>query len=321
MTVSIEERSWLVDRRVLGQRQRDRRHDVRPRHPVLGDQAEELVEVEPRHRHDRRPGPQALVHDHRLPVDVEEGQDPDQDVVLGDREPVLHLDQVRDQVASGSASRPWAARSCRSSRAGPRGRSPASISTSGAAAGSPSRSVNGAAPSASPTTKTSSDAGRRGRLAGDVQERRHRQQDLRLRVVQLVLELARRVERVGGRRATARARDAVERDRVLREVRHVDGERVARPEAARGEPRRECARRTVELRVRDRPTARAVDQRRLVAQLLRALEHERGHVPVGELHRGETNPSAAAGTPPGRGSSHASPRSAPRGTRGDRRRR
>ena len=129
-----------------------------------------------------------------------------------------------------------------------------------------------------------------GRLARDVQERWHRQQDLRLGIAQLVLELACRVERVHGRRPSAGAGDPVEGDRVLGQVGHVDGERVPGAEASRREAGRQRARRLVELGEGDRPPGRPVDQRRLVAQLARALEHERGDVAVGELqllHRRE----------------------------------
>ena len=81
----------LVDARVLGEGEGHRRHDVGSGHAMALEQVEELLEVEPGHRHDRRSGPEALVHDHRHPVDVEERQAADQDVVGTDRERRLEL--------------------------------------------------------------------------------------------------------------------------------------------------------------------------------------------------------------------------------------
>jgi hypothetical protein len=65
----------IADRGRLREREDDRRDEVRLGHLVALHQLEEPVEVEARHRHDDRPGPQRLVHDHRHAVDVEERQD------------------------------------------------------------------------------------------------------------------------------------------------------------------------------------------------------------------------------------------------------
>ena len=86
-------------------------------------------------------------------------------------------------------------------------------------------------------------------LARHVEARRHRQQHLRAGIGELIAQLARRVERVGGRAATARRNHAMERYRVLGRVRHVDRERVALDESAPSEPRREAAHRPLQLGV------------------------------------------------------------------------
>ena len=72
----------LVDERLLGERQHDRRDDIGERDPVVLHDLQELLQVEARHRHDRRAEVQAEVHDHDHAVDVEEGQDTEHDVVV-----------------------------------------------------------------------------------------------------------------------------------------------------------------------------------------------------------------------------------------------
>ena len=90
----------LVDHRVLGQGHRDRRGDVDPVDLVLRDDPQELREVELRHRHDRRPRVDALVHHAGHAVDVEERQH-GEDLRRGRhvRAHRLDLQQVRDEVA------------------------------------------------------------------------------------------------------------------------------------------------------------------------------------------------------------------------------
>jgi hypothetical protein len=70
-----------LDRGVLGERERDRRHHVRARHPVALEQVEELAELEARHRDERRAAEQPEVHDYAHPVDVKERERGDHDVL------------------------------------------------------------------------------------------------------------------------------------------------------------------------------------------------------------------------------------------------
>ena len=204
---------------------------------VLLDQVEELLEVEARHRDDRRARAKALVQDHRLPVDVEEGQDAEEDVVLGDPERVLDLHEVRDEVlvrehhALGQAGR--AARVRQDREVVARDVDVGRIRGIAHQLGERRRALGLA------DDEDLLDARRLGRLRRDVQELRDRQEVLRPGVLELVLELAGGVERVGGRGLAAGASNAVERDRVLGQVRHVDAERSrpARSRARRGPPR------------------------------------------------------------------------------------
>ena len=227
----------LVHRRVLGERQRDRRHDEGPRDAVLLNQVEKLLEVEARHGDDRRAAPKALVQDHGLPVDVEEGQDADQDVVLGDLERVLDLHQVRDQVLVGehhALGQPRRAARVRQDRQVVAG----DLDARAPRAGSPINSDSGVAPSASPTTKTSSTPAASAAFCGHVQERRDRQEELRTGVLELVLELAGRVERVHRRGLAAgarRRRGRRSRTRAGSACRRT-GSRPARSRARRARP-------------------------------------------------------------------------------------
>ena len=61
--------------------------------------AQELLEVEPRHRDDRDPGTQAGVHEHLHAVDVEERQDGDERLVLADVRAGEHLRDIGHEVA------------------------------------------------------------------------------------------------------------------------------------------------------------------------------------------------------------------------------
>jgi hypothetical protein len=63
------------------------------------EEIEERPELEARHGDQGRAREQALVHDHAEPVDVEEGEHGDDDVVLRERVYGLCLDEIRDQVA------------------------------------------------------------------------------------------------------------------------------------------------------------------------------------------------------------------------------
>ena len=276
-----------VDRGVLGERQRDRRDHVGRRHPCSSIRLEELVEVEARHRHHVAALAQPHVHDHRHPVDVEERErrrstrrrSPSGIVALG-------LQHVRDQVAVaqhhalGQPGGPATSRGCTArSVAG-------SISTSGASPPSSRRSrMFVSSPSASPTTMmlVGVDPDRGRGLPRRLQERADGEQHLRARVLELMGELVGCVEGVRGRVRGAGADHAVEDQRVLREVRHVDRDDVALADAAGCERRRERPGAGVELRVGDRPAAWTVDQGGLVAELGRPLERERAEVLVGDL--------------------------------------
>jgi hypothetical protein len=106
---------------------------------------------------------------------------------------------------------------------------------SGASSGSPSRSENGATPSALAEHEQLA-AGLRRRLPRNVEKRRNGQQHPRAGVGQLEAELPGGVERVG-RRAPATGREhSVECDRVPEHIRHEDPERVARGEAPAARP-------------------------------------------------------------------------------------
>jgi hypothetical protein len=88
-------------------------------------------------------------------------------------------------------------------------------------------------------------------------------------VLQLVLELARRVERVHVDHGAAGAQRAEHRDRVLQAVRHHDRDARALAQAPRLQPRAEVARALLQLAERD-GLAHAVE-RRAVAVLGDAL--------------------------------------------------
>ena len=91
----------LVDERVLGQRDHHRRGHERAGEPVLLVEGEELLEVEPRHRHDRGAGRQAHVHQHLHAVDVEERQHRDEGLVVVQGDHAGGLGEVGHQVAVG----------------------------------------------------------------------------------------------------------------------------------------------------------------------------------------------------------------------------
>ncbi len=119
-------------------------------------------------------------------------------------------------------------------------------------------------------------------------------------------QLVRGVEGVHGHAHPAGRGGAVEGDRVLGQVGHVDPEHVALAEPARGEAGGERPNSQRELRVGDGPPRWPVDQRRLVPVLAGSLEDERGHVRVRDLdvvvgapvdHRGEDYDAGASREP------------------------
>ena len=113
-----------------------------------------------------------------------------------------------------------------------------------------------------------------GRRACLLEQLGHGHQQPRAGVHELSGELVHGHQRVCGRVHAACRRDPVERDRVLGQVRGVMGEHVALAEAALGQTGRQPAHGFDQLGVGDRPPARAVDQRRLVAPLAAALKDE-----------------------------------------------
>ena len=90
-----------LDDRALGQGEDDRRDEVGLRGAVLLHEAEEALEVEARHRDERRAVAQDRVHDHGQAVDVEERQDADERVVGGHGLLGGRLQDVGHQVAVG----------------------------------------------------------------------------------------------------------------------------------------------------------------------------------------------------------------------------
>lgn len=94
-------------------------------------------------------------------------------------------------------------------------------------------------------------------------------------VLQLMLELTRRVKRVHVDDRIAGAQHRRNRHRILEHVRHHDRNARAAGEAARLQPRAEAARQRIEFAVRDR-LAHA-DERRTVAVLREALVEEVGN--------------------------------------------
>jgi hypothetical protein len=95
-------------------------------------------------------------------------------------------------------------------------------------------------------------SGRRRCLAGDLEERGHRQQHGCAGICQLMTELARRVQRVRRRAPPAGGEHAVERDSELGEVGHTDAEGVALAEATRRQPGRETVHRARQLGITQR---------------------------------------------------------------------
>ncbi len=88
-------------------------------------------------------------------------------------------------------------------------------------------------------------------------------------------ELAAREERAGRRHRAAGAQAAVEDHRELGDVRQVQREHVAAAEPAGGEPGGHALHAAGELAVGDRPSARAVDDRRAAGEAAGVAQHER----------------------------------------------
>ncbi len=87
-----------VDHGVLRESKHDRRDSKQPGDLVLLNQAETLLEIEARDRHDGRSLAEEEVHQHLHAVNVEERQHCENDLTVLDIQGVLALDEVRHQV-------------------------------------------------------------------------------------------------------------------------------------------------------------------------------------------------------------------------------
>ncbi len=153
--------------------------------------------------------------------------------------------------------------------------------------GGPIRSVSGVAPVGLADHEDLLDGGPLGGGSGHVEERRHGDEQPGVRVDELVVDLALDVRRVDRRDDPAGVGDAVEDDGVLRDVRGEQGEGLAGLEAARHQAAGQRAHALEQAAVRQRASARAVDQGRLVGELLGSCEHVVGQGEVGDLDLGQ----------------------------------
>ncbi len=287
---------------MLHEPEHDRRHQREDGGPVLLHQGEELHHVEARHDQDGAAARQAQHHDHDHAVDVEERQHRHRDVVLAEAVEVLHalaLAQVRDQVAMGQHH-----------ALGQAG-GPARVGQRDQVVGGIDRHRRrGIARlhqlGERPRPRRVADhedllhlaLGRR--LPRLVQEGRHRDQEARPRVVELVGQLVGGVERVHRRVHPARHRDPKEHHRVFREVGAIDGHDLALAEAAPGQAGRGAPRAFRDLPVGERAPGRPVDEGGLVAQAAGVAQHEVGDGDVGDGDggaRGDHGGSSLAARP------------------------
>ena len=89
------------DRRMLGQRQHDRRDHVGARDRVVLHQPQEELEIEAGHADDRDALVEADVQQHREAIDVIEGQNRHRDFPLRGLDDCGGLHDVRDEVSVG----------------------------------------------------------------------------------------------------------------------------------------------------------------------------------------------------------------------------
>ncbi len=68
-------------------------------HSVLLTDLQELLKIETRHGHQSRSVGHGTIHQHLHPVDVEERQDRDPDIIAADLDNRLGLSKVADQIA------------------------------------------------------------------------------------------------------------------------------------------------------------------------------------------------------------------------------
>ncbi len=122
-----------------------------------------------------------------------------------------------------------------------------------------------------------------------VEERRHRHEEACAGVRELLGQLVRGIERIGGG-IDAADRGHREKDhRVLRHIGAVDGEDVALLESPLGEAGRRLAHAIRELAIGERPPRRPVDERRLVTEPGRVAQDE-----LGDRHLGNGDVGAGA---------------------------
>ena len=187
------------------------------RHRVAFQQIQELPGLEAGHGDDRRARAQPGVHDPGQPGLVEERQRGDHHVAGRQGEQGLALDHVGDKVAVAehhSLAQPGRATRIRD-RGDVAGRVERHLRCRAGVAEQLGEGGNAGGPAEHEHLAVT---GLRGRLPGDIEERRRRQQQLRPRIGELQAELARRVAGVGRRAAAAGRHRAVEGDRVLRNV-------------------------------------------------------------------------------------------------------
>ena len=267
---------------MLGQREHDRRSQEEARDPVLLHRLQEGLQLEARHAHDGGAAVEALVHDHVHPVDVEEGQDRQDLLVLVDVLDDLGLDQVGDQVAvrqhhalgeAGGAA-----------GVGQRDQVLGRVDIDRGRLAQAEQGGEGGDALGLAEHRDLLDARLACRLARLLQQRRHRQQQLGLRVLELERDLVGGVERVqSGVDATGQG-NPVEGHGVLGQVGRHDRQHIALAEATFMQARGELAHRFVELGVRVAATAGRVHDRLLGAHLLRVPEHERREWGGGDAH-------------------------------------
>src|SRR5439155_1640805 len=253
----------LVDERMPGQSEHDRRHQVEMRQPIFLDEPEKLRQIEPGHGDAEAAQVEREVHEHRLAVDVEEGQDAERAPGLVDLRLRLDLAGHGHEVAmrehhtlrpAGGATRVWKHREVVRCIDADRRRIAVIVEERG--------KTCRAAVLGRRVAEHEDPAHRRAArgLARFVEEQRDRDQILRAGVAELEAELLGRIQRIGRRHDAADHERAVERQRILGQVRAADGHDVALGEATACETGRHPPRAPGDLSLRERSPAGAVDE-------------------------------------------------------------
>ena len=225
-------------------------------------QGEELLEVEPRHRHDRGAGGQTHVHEHLHAVDVEERQHRDERLVLVEGDHRCRLREVGHQVAVGEHHALGQAGGARRV-----GQHHHVVEVDGHLLGqrvAEERRQGGHSVRLADHEQLLHRGVLHG-LGGDLEEHRDRDQPGRAGVDELVVHLAGRVGGVDRGDHPAGQRDGVEHHAVLGAVRRHDRQHLALGEPGGHQPAGEAANGVVELGVGHRAAGRAVDERGAVA--------------------------------------------------------